>query len=79
MIAKVFTFVVSIIVKCSEIIYKNCLNENSFVLLDSIFIYSMLEYDICKCHEKSNIPFSYMLCLFCKKAYRGTKPEESFG
>ena len=30
-------------------------------------------------HEKSKIPFSYMLCLFCKKAYRGTKPEESFG
>ena len=30
-------------------------------------------------HEKSKIPFSYMLCLFCKRAYRGTKPEESFG
>ena len=29
-------------------------------------------------HEKSNILFSYMLCLFCKKAYRGTKPEVSF-
>ena len=33
----------------------------------------------CIKHEKSKIPFSYMLCLFCKKAYRGTKPEESFG
>ena len=21
-------------------------------------------------HEKSNTPFSYMLCLLCKKAYR---------
>ena len=30
-------------------------------------------------NEKSKIPFSYMLCLFCKRAYRGTKPEESFG
>ena len=26
--------------------------------------------------EKSNIPFSYM---FCKNAYRGTKPGGSFG
>ena len=25
-------------------------------------------------YEKSKIPFSYMLCLFCKRAYRGTKP-----
>ena len=30
-------------------------------------------------YKKSKIPFSYMLCLFCKRAYRGTKPEESFG
>ena len=30
-------------------------------------------------HEKSKIPFSYMLCLFCERAYRGTNHEESFG
>ena len=28
-------------------------------------------------HEKSKIPFSYMLYLFCKRAFRGTKPKES--
>ena len=31
-------------------------------------------------YEKSKIPFLlHALCLFCKRAYRGTKPEESFG
>ena len=30
-------------------------------------------------YETFNIPFSDMLCLLYKKAYRGTKPEESFG
>ena len=30
-------------------------------------------------YEKSNMPFPYMLYLFCKRAFRGTKPEESFG
>ena len=31
-------------------------------------------------HEKSKIPFSYMLYAYSvKRAYRGTKPKESFG
>ena len=31
-------------------------------------------------YEKSKIPFSYMLYAYSvKRAYRGTKPEESFG
>ena len=30
-------------------------------------------------HEKSKIPFSYMLYAYSvKRAYRGTKPKESF-
>ena len=28
-------------------------------------------------HEKSNAPFSYMLCLFCKKAYRKLNLEKA--
>ena len=38
---------------------------------------------LCACltiHEKSKIPFSYMLYAYSvKRAYRETKPEESFG
>ena len=42
------------------------------------------EYDeintVLALYEKSKIPFSYMLHAYSvKRAYRGTKPEESFG
>ena len=48
-------------------------------LIPCIYQYIESTYNEACMHEKSKIPFSYMLCLFCKRAYRGTKPEESFG
>ena len=59
--------------------FNNNNNNNNIFASVNTHVYECVEGFVF--NEKSKIPFSYMLriCLFCKRAYRGTKPEESFG
>ena len=65
--------------KKSHYLLKKYFTKLFMLTILLIFKSVMFWFNCHSTYEKSNTPFFYMLCLFCKRAYRGTKPGESFG